>query len=65
MSVGQLRQIAVLLRAGPGDLLAPPPEAGLSQRVEETLVLMDALSEDEWAAVLSTARSIAKAKGKN
>lgn len=62
MSVGQLRQIAVLLRAEPGDLLQPPEEAGISAKVEETLGLMDQLSESEWEAVMQTARTIAEAK---
>jgi transcriptional regulator with XRE-family HTH domain len=62
MSVGQLRQIALLLRADPGDVLRAPSDRGLSARVEETLSLMDRLDEEEWNAVLQTARSIAKAK---
>lgn len=65
MSVGQLRQIAVLLKAEPGDLLRPPDEAGLSAKVEETLGLMDALTGPEWDAVLQAARAIAQAKQKS
>jgi transcriptional regulator with XRE-family HTH domain len=62
MSVGQLHQIALLLQAAPGDLLRAPDGRELSQKVEETLELMEELSDQEWSAVLATARSIAAAK---
>jgi transcriptional regulator with XRE-family HTH domain len=62
MSVGQLRQMAVILRADPGDLLQAPSEAGTSKRVEETLSLMDRLSESEWDAIMQNARLLAEAK---
>lgn len=65
MPVGVLRQIAVLLQAQPGDLLRPPEEAGVSAKVENTLQLMDALSDAEWAIVMQTARTIAEAKRRN
>lgn len=62
MSVGQLRQIAVLLKAEPGDLLRPPNEPSVSKKVEDTLGLMDELNDNEWQTVLQTARAIAEAK---
>lgn len=62
MSVGQLRQIALLLKADPSDLLREPDERALSPKVERTLTLMDQLSDDEWQAVLKTAEAIAGAK---
>lgn len=64
MSVGQLRQIAKLLQAEPGDLLCNPDEKSLTAQVEETLTVMDQLSPEEWAQVLSTARMIVDAKGR-
>lgn len=65
MSVGQLRQIAVLLKAQPGDLLRAPADAELSPKVEEALALMDALAPEEWEAVIQNARLLAEAKKKN
>jgi len=62
MSVGQLRQIAVLLKAEPGDLLRAPDDRDISKKVEETLALMGDLSDEEWNVVLQTARTIAGAK---
>lgn len=62
MSVGQLRQIAKLLQAEPGDVLRAPDGRELSQKVEQTLAVMDRLSDDEWATVLATARTIVDAK---
>ena len=62
MSVGQLRQIAHLLQAQPGDLLRAPDERELSKKVEDTLAVMDRLSDEEWATVLGTARLLADAK---
>lgn len=62
MSVGQLRQIAVLLKAEPGDILRAPRERELSKKVEETLSLMDQLNDNEWEAVMQNARLIAAAK---
>ena len=62
MSVGQLRQIAVLLRAEPGDLLLAPNETDVPKKVEDTLRLMDRLSDDEWQTVLRIAQTIAEAK---
>lgn len=62
MSVGQLRQIAILLRAEPGDLLAAPDEKSLTAQVTETLQLMDQLSATEWSQLMATARMIADAK---
>lgn len=65
MSVGQLRQIALLLNAKPEDLLRAPPSDGLAAKVEETLAVMDALTDDEWATVMQAARAIAAAKQKS
>lgn len=62
MSVGQLRQIAVLLQASPGDLLEPPNTLKLSEKVENTLSLMAQLDDAEWDAVMANARMIAAAK---
>lgn len=62
MSVGQLRQLAVLMQLKPEDLLRAPAEKDLSQKVEDTLSLMDQLSDAEWETVLRTARTIAEAK---
>ena len=62
MSVGQLRQIAVLLNAREGDLLGAPDNQALSVRVEETLSLMGKLSDAEWEAIMQNARLLAEAK---
>lgn len=64
MSVGQLRQIAVLLNAKPSDLLRAPDDTDLTPKVEETLKVMDQLSDAEWEGVMAVARSIAQAKQK-
>lgn len=62
MSVGQLRQIAFLLKAEAGDLLRAPLDHELSKKVQETLQLMEQLNDSEWDAVLQNARMIAAAK---
>lgn len=64
MSVGQLRQIAVLVGAHPGDLLRPPGSSGMGEKVEQTLKLMDQLSDEEWQRILATAEAIAAAKAR-
>jgi transcriptional regulator with XRE-family HTH domain len=58
MSVGHLRQIAVLLQAHEGDLLRPPPSEGLGPTVEETLAEINRLGPDKWAKVLATAKEM-------
>lgn len=62
MSVGQLRQIAVLLKAEPSDLLRAPDDENLTPKVQETLAVMDQLSDEEWRQVLAMARTIAQAR---
>jgi transcriptional regulator with XRE-family HTH domain len=62
MNVGQLRQIALLVKAEPGDLLRAPDDRELSQKVETTLAVMDRLTDDEWKSVLRMAQTIADAK---
>lgn len=63
MSVAVLREMALVLKTHPADLLKPPPEEGLGARMEETLRLMDELTPEQWEAVLNTARAIKSAKG--
>lgn len=62
MPVGVLRQIAMILKANPGDLLQPPKNGSLGQQVEETLTIMDELEPGEWNRVMEVARAIRDAK---
>lgn len=64
MSVGQLQQIAFLLKAEVGDLLRAPDARDLSNKVQEALTLMDQLNDNEWEAVMQNARMIAAAKAR-
>jgi transcriptional regulator with XRE-family HTH domain len=58
MSVGHLRQIAVLLQAHEGDLLRPPPAEGLGPTIEETLAEIDRLGPETWNKVLAAAKAM-------
>lgn len=60
MSVGQLRQIAILLKVPVGDLLQAPDDARLGQKVEDTLTVMDRLTDEEWERVMHVARAYAE-----
>lgn len=62
MSVGQLRQIAILLKVPVGDLLRSPDDARLGQKVEETLEIMDKLTDEEWERVMHVARAYAASR---
>jgi transcriptional regulator with XRE-family HTH domain len=62
MSVGQLRQIAALLKVHIGDLLQSPDDVRLGQKVEDTLAVMDKLTDEEWERVMHIARAYAASR---
>lgn len=60
MKVGFLRQLATLLNAKDGDLVAPPPASGLPSAVAELMDAAEGLSAEQIAVLSATARMMAR-----
>lgn len=55
---GALREIAILLGGHEGDIIRPPPGDGLGKMMEDTIAEMERLGPEEWAKLLTMARSM-------
>lgn len=60
MKVGFLRQLATLLQAKDGDLVAPPPGSGLPSAVAELMDAAEGLTPEQIAILSQTARMMAR-----
>lgn len=58
MPAGALREIALLLEIGEGELVRPPPGDKLGPIMEDTIREMERLGRDQWLKLLELAKGM-------
>ncbi|MBP8296373.1 MAG: helix-turn-helix transcriptional regulator [Burkholderiales bacterium] len=58
MPAGALREIALLLEIGEGELVRPPPGDQLGPIMEDTIREMERLGRDQWLKLLELAKGM-------